>query len=367
MHNKELLVKIDKFYKLAGLLKTPPQVLEFITNEVISFIAASVKHDLTMPNWDNKPKQFSYEEQSIIDLCDEILNKYPTRAKYLDAQGNYRFDVNMDVSEFAKKYKLPEDLTFKLRVNARNQPSEYDFAMGNDEKGLWVTDNKGEILGEIVVNTEVYFLLRDNGYIKSPNLSDFKKLLDVNKATIRHELQHAVQTYIKTVKKLKDVGGLPSKHITDNTEFDHEGFSKNKSPAYFPIFNNLVTREHDQPHALRDVEFYTRLSDAVDEVKPLINAFNQVKGVAPELSSLVDSAKTDFIRSYVTYSLGNTIVSKLLRSMESHTNRTVKELSVTIKDLIRGMQENEFFSKLKSSQPAKYQKAVKEFFKEVNF
>ena len=73
--------------------------------------------------------------------------------------------------------------------------------------------------------------------------------------TLGHEMRHVGQDALKEIKGLKDEAGLPSKNIRT------PGFD----PSGYKLLNNKPWYSSGQrDHAVRDVEFYTRLSDEID-------------------------------------------------------------------------------------------------------
>ena len=131
--------------------------------------------------------------------------------------------------------------------------------------------------------------------------------------TVRHELQHVGQDLLKKALQLKEDAGLPSKSI--------------RSPDVTP--DGYKQQEKYDPkrvdHALRDVEFHTRLADEVAEFVHFIKALKPEIGWRP------------YAQDWVLY-----------RGVGSK------------------VRVREFFSKLKDKQPDKWKKAVAEFFKAVD-
>ncbi len=70
----------------------------------------------------------------------------------------------------------------------------------------------------------------------------------------RHEMQHVGQDLLRVALRLREDAGLPSSNISD-PKYNPSGYRKDVS-RYDERFR--------QDHALRDVEFYTRLSDEVE-------------------------------------------------------------------------------------------------------
>lgn len=133
------------------------------------------------------------------------------------------------------------------------------------------------------------------------SVSSFQQGADWIKETARHEVQHVGQDLLRFIQGMKEDAGLPGKAIREPRE---PGNYKRK------------------PHALRDVEFYTRIADEVEI----------------------------FLRR----------VRKIPMGDRRYFVREVVGLS-------RGLSRNtvSFFKELKDNEPKKWQKAVAEFFKAI--
>ena len=90
-------------------------------------------------------------------------------------------------------------------------------------------------------------------------IGKLKKDIQDIQSTAYHEMQHFVQTFIKYINKAN--GGFPSKKIMQ------KGVDYNGKPTGGPTSVTVPMKEKDEYgriiHPLRDVEFYTRLSDSV--------------------------------------------------------------------------------------------------------
>lgn len=73
----------------------------------------------------------------------------------------------------------------------------------------------------------------------------------------RHEFQHVGQTILQVLTRAKERRGLPSKGIRD-TRIDEHGYPIHPSTGQ-PVYQE----RRRGPHALQDVEFYTRLADEI--------------------------------------------------------------------------------------------------------
>jgi len=159
-----------------------------------------------------------------------------------------------------------------------------------------------------------------------PNVYDvdtYKKTLRSLLRTLRHELQHMGQHVFKSLLELEHGGGLPSRSIRD-TEADPYG----KTPDQQWVGPG---DEYGQEHALRDSEFYTRLSDEIANFKARAGMFGSASDRdARELAARV------WVGAEKSQPVGRIHVAP-----------------------------TEFFKRLKAKQRGKWKKAVKEFMKGV--
>ena len=135
---------------------------------------------------------------------------------------------------------------------------------------------------------------------KPHDMGELEKGILQIKGVARHEVQHAGQSYLRVLRGLKEVLGLPGDEL--------------RNPHYPDPFNQ------EQPHALRDVEFYPRLEDDVEEF----------------LSHLKKTPKPDWLKTFKLWVNGNIST------------------------------QSDYFSYLKGERnKAKWRKAIKEFQKRV--
>lgn len=89
----------------------------------------------------------------------------------------------------------------------------------------------------------------DVAYGNATSLAEFNHGLAWIAEIARHEVQHVGQDILREIRGLREDAGLPSKSLRD--------------PSVTPDGVHTTKNQHVN-HALRDVEFYTDLSDAVD-------------------------------------------------------------------------------------------------------
>jgi len=151
-------------------------------------------------------------------------------------------------------------------------------------------------------------------------VSDFNSSLGVLEEGLDHEMRHLAQSVLGWLKKDKGTPGFPSKSILPT----------NEDASKFPLDPNDPKRV---THALRDVEFYTRLGDEVRQF--LLN----IKKIP---------------KHTWRWALG------------SWVGLTSKEAPPPEVSQARwGLDPTQFFSMLKKHQPQKWRKAVSEFEKAV--
>ena len=157
----------------------------------------------------------------------------------------------------------------------------------------------------------------DVGMTNPSKKSTFLEEVESIRDTIRHELRHFAQDILKKAKGLSEDAGLPSPSMR----------SEGINPSGVPYGSHKRT----QPHALRDVEFQTRLGD---EIRRFIRAVKNK--VQPD-------DYRDFFRVWTAQEQNPG--SEMNRKYRVHSRR--------------------FFESLKKNQPEKWREAVKELFKET--
>lgn len=156
-------------------------------------------------------------------------------------------------------------------------------------------------------------------------VEDFYAALDSLKQTARHETQHAGQYLLRDLKGLEELGGLPPGEVRD-PKWDEWGRSDGG--------------RYQRDHALRDVEFQTRLSDEIDIFMEVVERIPREARRSAMRVWMVDASEED-------------------REQAEEINRT---LGLEGRHKIKG---REFFRMLKASEPERWEEAVKTFVDEV--
>jgi hypothetical protein len=177
------------------------------------------------------------------------------------------------------------------------------FSQHQSRGGVWVTDKRT--------------LQVDAKFTGARSLPKFQEgIAEVNR-TLRHELQHVAQDLITTIAGLgEDAGGLPPEKTRDLS---------------IPPSGDRGYNKPQQPHPLREVEFYTRLADEISE----------------------------FLQNLPKYP--KNLRAKVVRAWVDLDPKFTPEE----RKQVRHVPEREFFQMLHEEQPKKWRKAVSEFISEV--
>lgn len=219
--------------------------------------------------------------------------------------------------------------------------------------GLWSPSGikpsaENSHIGTIYVAADIN---KDFKKMQYSNYQVWKQRLDFIRMTVRHELQHFMQSFIKYMQQMAEIGGLPSKKIR-SPEVDPHGIKDTKT--------NVTQINHE----LRDVEFYTRLADSIEDFEKATSAF-----LPAWLRELYFKYWTDQIEEPQFKTEANIIYNKNNPSQnnKSYWNEAdrFKYNLMDASDFKKKNLGGEFFVSLKANQPEKYQKAVKEFYKKV--
>lgn len=158
--------------------------------------------------------------------------------------------------------------------------------------------------------------------IDSPSLQTFRRGLAEFESLVVHETTHVGQDILRVLLDLPSLAGLPPK-VLQEPGYNPEGYPR----------NGPQTMETKEPHALREVEFKTRLRD---EITKFVRAAPRIpRDKLHEALRIWTAVRKDS----VTYNPA--------------PGRPTFPLNVS---------PMEFFSTLKDKNPAKWRRAVSEFY-----
>ena len=281
--------------------------------------------------WPQIQKELIDKTETSLNLINKVFS-IQNDEKFKQEKIFYQFCVNKSVN-------VSEQYEHFFNIGGYTSSFELDFS--NDEtKGEWEPDTENEKnLGHF------YVYIPTNSQDLPSTLASFEEWMKDIKDTLRHELQHAVQVYLQKSKNLNEVGGLPSKKIR-SPEYDYYGIPIAKK-------NTSVPRAE---HAERDIEFYTNLSDAIEE-------WNRILSQIPKFTWKI---ALDYMLNITDY-LNTKIL--LIRSYHENNykinkfdlNRTSEAILSEIKDSYTKM----FFDIKTKKSPPKFHKAIKELTRSV--
>jgi hypothetical protein len=364
----ELCDMVDVFYKIAGELKVPEAPLKEACDFAIgaycwNMAVAMESRFYFLNKHPEENKQLLEEMKLIYGACKRASSDFDPSAGYnkriyiKDPKNSYNtvcFDVELIIDPASK---MPG-------------------------RGWWQQELE-QVRGAFKIGKLSYVcnISRDFEEIKS--FADFNHVIYQIKRVIRHELQHYVQSYIgfeHTLDLYDTIGGLPSKKLRDK-HFDkiHEfGVVRpSKDDVYLPteIFD-LKDPSGKVLHELRDVEFYTRLSDA-------ITIFNRIKKKLP-VPLHMDFANAFIARTPLDvfmYKYDKYLTAEFNRAYAEHMKNADADTLKTIQEQIRNQVDQQvknvddyftdfvpdrFFKMLRKYQPKKYEKAVSVFITKIN-
>jgi len=380
----------DYFYSIAGLLQVPPAMEQEITNWALSVYCQSV-----LSNMDDDPEQQKRRDYKQIQVeCNQYIAKYPNaphKQTFLSKSVPYISDQELQRLHVHKYFnKLPpievEFVFSKTHANTLYSRERWS--------ALWVPgDNLNELIGNIYIYKEIP---------PFPTLQIIHADFNDIKSDITHELQHFVQTFLKWAreisqagfpsssiqkkympKELKDLLENPQKLLQAKRKImkkirDNTG-DKNEVERFYRILKQLNKMETEQkdlfktkhqeqqralPHGLRDIEFYTDLRDTITKFKQiatkfplaahkfLVSLFTAQEDISKELSYNYFRDKLDDFRLSDAWTTDYKMDLQLRGAFINYFP-IIQECA-------------SFFNLLKQNQPLKYQKALKEFYKEVS-
>lgn len=249
-----------------------------------------------------------------------------------------------------------ETLTFRARFEI--------YRVVTDRVGDWSQSNPDKYSPVGYLGT-INLYYHPSEYLKDDaNEYDITKLITAIKDTVRHELIHLIQTAIARIKKLKELGGLPSKRLRDKG-VDYSG--RPIGPSGKETEEASYDKERVE-HKLRDVEFYTRLSDTIHDFQRIVTYFPATlhRSVAKAwVGEIPFSAVEQEINAHMEQQYA---LSRQMAGPQGITTQQQQRLRDTYRSPLhyaKYLTADSFFAALRDQQPLKYQKAVKEFMKAI--
>jgi len=304
--------------KISGLFEPPQEMLDILNRKVSEYYAGVVLflHQRNRRRRAEKGEDLSHSDR-IIEEClkytsiprDPKGETLVFRLPLLLSNWKYLTPEKKKLLYQWFKEELIED-SIEVRINALSADPSV-FGMYNFETNIM----------------EVAIHKYDVAY-----LNQFKYGLHINQTTAKHELIHALQFILTKLTRLdrkKNIAGLPPKNVRKK---DIDLYGRKDKTKSMP----------DTHHMLRDIEFYTNLTDEVNDYLFFAN-YERTPKMKEQLAKL-------WIGSENMYN-----------KLKQHLLDTAKQEPAQVVYSIRP-----FFMKLKNHDPERYQKAVKVFWNEIN-
>lgn len=333
----------------------------------------------------------AYNEGGVLPLT-----KIPSMMRVLnsnikDTSRSYEKEIFFNTSELPYSEKLPNQKEISIHVTMHPTQSSAD-AVYKPERGYWAglwspvsKEHQTDILGFLDIYADVRY------GASLPGAKELSQEILRIKEVVRHELQHAVQTYGKTL--LNFTMGYPSGSKSTGNTVNFDDLKEHD------LWNE--GEKGDIAHSLEGIEFYTRLSDE-------IAGFNSSKSFIPK------QLQRDYMLTWICAIPSQEFVDKLNDYIEKKVKRfvdknpddmfanedehnrlynknilnSVKKINNTNKDYANFLNDRDeaelsqeelselnkidktfgrpFFNFLKKYKPNRYKKAVKEFIKAIS-
>ena len=230
-------------------LKAPPvmheKALDFVVEKYAGHVLAQTIERINELNIEcNKGNDWvkgrTKELREITDFCKNMgvkSKKYKTRSYT-------HIPINLEGWEYAEHLCL-ESIKHDYRWNTKGIKVILDFKGHKTRTGVW--KDRGELQVDIPFAD----------FRKGPrDLDRFKDHLAILSRRLRHEMAHVAQTFIGLGSERIREGGLPSPDIRpDHT--CHRGYQFDPERLRF--------KRTRLRHPLRDIEFYPRLDDEIQD------------------------------------------------------------------------------------------------------
>jgi hypothetical protein len=323
--DSDLLNKVDSFYRMAAVLQAPKTIVKEMTEWAYSIYCGAM-----LPIIETRMRELLPEKRKHKKELDRLAMARAVCMKHYNPDNTNPQYFVLGLEELS--YFTPQELKEKYPDGEPAIEAKFFFDPKEVEavgRGNW----RGLFNGSIFIN----YPIMPVKYISDELLG---RILAVLSKTVHHEILHMVQLYLKTVKDLQDLGGMPPRKLRERA-YDFTDPSKEEAP-----------------HSLQDIEFYTNLNDSVTRFRSVLPKFPATlhkmlfktwigQGSLEELERL----------TMQEYRRDKSLWQKWFGA------RNLREIMP--QDLIYVQTGMDFFGALKAHQPGKYRKAVIEFYKAV--
>jgi hypothetical protein len=315
MKYNNLIIKINNFYKIAGLLKYPVKMHKEIFDWISSVYCSYIIDELN-------------DMISSRELEGESLEKAKNFKKFLELK------VKPGTDSTTKKFKLDLSGIEYLSEDIKHHPQlleEYITVVFLPYTGGSIME-ESDSFGEFDPSRKL-ITIKENipKQISPSNLNAALKNLS---NTIRHELQHVAHYYAQIIKNVS--------------------WQYISTPSTKVAPTQTIEEEQNLPARLKNIEFYTHLSDTVDNLLHMFQLFPKKLHKVIFDTLLGNILLDDFIDISI-----NTM-NKLNPSEKMNQEKFYQKYYFYIKKINEDAYE---YKLMKIYQPEKYKKLIKELYK----
>ena len=370
INRAHLIEKIEMFRKLAGELKVPEAVLkeasDFIVGCWCHYFAIYAKERVSYLS--TRPKyRAAYDGAKLIyGMCRQLSSNYNPEL------GTIKQILINPIDQPYITHRKPVMIGVSLVVDEHK-----DKNIATGIKGYWQPEPptpKGEVPPKIIkIGTVVIAGNFDNDASTIHDIDQLQDRIADLRTTTKHELQHFVQEYLAPYAGKAGYGGVPSAKVKDTAFYPEGQIRTEPTEEQIPMFD-LKDTDGRVYHELRDIEFYPRLSDAIESFAslqrhlPVLLHHDLAQAFVGQMPASVLTAK---IRETVT----KLVYDKYYWKPEyiKYDPDTYKKIGDEIvnelrwfKSLLENRLPDRLFMMLQKYQPLKYGKACAVFMQRVN-
>jgi len=333
-----------ELFRTAALIKVPEHSLKEAQDWAIASYCKALARELGsfvgIPGFQEEP--FASRLRELIIQCNAHARDNPI--SHVEV-----FSIPVSEMPYAQSFVwAPEVARIYYHVAFYDEPQAGKWS-GQWNENIGRLGKTGLMIGRIFVardvNKDADMMVRQIRNGKSP-IAYLTPYIAHVQQTVRHEIQHLIQSFIRRAKGLLEMSGLPNRKMRTQEHYDEHGHPTSSQ-----------SEGTIQQHQLTDIEFYTDLSDSIDSYKHII------KYVPSQMRRWFMKAWVGFYNP-PTKRTDEVLSSAIAKATGRTPNPSqIQSLNAALSHIDS---YGRFFRELRQFAPAKYQKAVKEFYKSVN-
>lgn len=354
--DKESDERLDSLQKIAGILKVPENLLDEVTSWTIGVFSTTIVKILKETQSINNGL-LSFSQGQIFDKASSLIRSDSTS-----------FFKSFEIDQFPYITKINPNFKDTINVKIRMNTSD------SDPWGQWNEDSK-----TVIINIANKVIVAGVSSYKSfiANLNEIER-------TMRHELQHAMQSMLKSFLGEDNdyVRGLPiKKKKKDYQESNVDYFySPIVSSEENTVVNFLNEKDEEIGNEIGDDEKTSPGMPYLDEISHQLTDFEFYPNLADHISAFIERVSSDNLSPRQILLLVKNIVNfdskikwtDLLRDPEDSLSDDqifyLDKLTAYLNNIVKTFQSlfRNLYQLDADSNKIKYHKAVREFYKGVS-